>query len=566
MEEEINYRQGGLNEAQNLIRSLSGEDWRVSEGHGASKLYSGKQLSIGGNSSEESGFHAYYRTKKAGAGQKAFDHRIRAATLIEEMETVLTAKDAGSYFGRDEISDAVKKDFAAGIMQQQEATITSLAMLDALGMHDEADKAWVQLSGNIQQPVGTNKHGKLVHRAREQEAREVAGREIAGWIREAMDRCEEGRYSSLISSGMAIDKAVSKYDWWTEPPAQQPQGGGGGASSGNNSGKGGVSAGQEDKEGLDKKVKKLTKNQKEEARNAEERVEAEQEELDKPKTIDKLGFLAGANELHEVKGTTYPLDPRFGAQIKGQLAEMVDPKRTRLRDSGTISVADAWELRYGQMDVWDAPQRKTGKLLILADYSGSTRCVCGRDGYRYPAVGAIITGIAHGLAAPFKNSEVWSYSNGRMKLPPGQRGACACDHGSWSRMVFGGGTPDLEMLKWAVKRQGHMDGTSIVIVCDGSPNDANSVRAFADELVKGGVKFCSVLVSRHHRREEDRRARLSGYTGLTQWEIKNWHGTTAYPAAASVQIDPTAWLSGQDRSKGELKKLKSVFEILKGRH
>lgn len=584
----------GFNEASSLIGKLSA-GWQFGSGFGSATLGSVERedgghdrgVSLSDTATANSGYHAYYRTKRAGASSKMEDRHHPAAEVAEVLERQFSANDAADYYRRTRVSDEVADAHAIGVLSMNDEPISlmDLAMLYNTGHAEVADAVFDAVrtgARGVDFTIGTERdhNVRFVRRDRLDDAQAFVKDHVTSWIKEISDRTPPGKYAPLVRASAAVNQELLAQKFWERKPPLRPQQQGGGGQGKDEEGKDESSsgAGPGTPRSLDELLAALEGDWEKQASELEKEVEEAQAELD-DKKADPLAFLGGVGKIPERgAGQSFPMRPEYGVKLKGMLSQLQDRKKTKLGDTGAISAPDVWEMLYGQTDIWEEPQRKAGKLLVLADASSSTGCTCG--GAPDTAVGAVIAGVAQGIAGSFANSEVWAYSDGRQRIPPGHH--VACNMHESDKSVHGAGTPDLKMLKWATEREKHMDGVSIVIVCDGGPNDPTGTKKFAEYLVKGGVRFCSVVIRGF--RPEKVEANVKRYRALLDQEkdpamrgyiqqtLAQWAGTSVYPASAAVAMSATPWTDPDNArrhgvtKRGELMKLRRVFKVLDQRH
>lgn len=533
----------GYEDGLSLINTLSAKGgWYVEQSMGTTSKVQQNRISVGIHANRDSGSVAYFRTKRIGPTAKLqFSAYSQAGLVAESLESSVVARDASKYFFRPSLQENTEADRVREILSilsrrksssghAPEIALSEIAAVKNFMKPEVYDALWAELKNNSGTARLLGPDGRSVLESKLDEAKQFVDNRLAGWMNEAVDKTKSRSYSPLISSSIAISEAIKSTPLWNIPPGTQ------------------APPPPPDGAGLDDLIDKYASDVK--IGELEKALDLAQKELDDEKPVASFDWLGGKSHfVEERQWPSVPIDQSRLAQVRGDLRTMTTPKRTRLSDEGYISPQDIWELTMGEMEVYNSPRKHTGKLLIMTDQSGSTGCPC--DGN---SAGKFINEVAASLASFYRGSKVYAYSNGIAEIPVGHRPYCNKHDGKRSdihkynhasgRVLTGGGTPDLEAILFGLQKAGGTTGTSVVIVCDGSPNSPDQVRQLVEQTTRKGAMFCSVLLSYNPSRD---------------------YINYAYPKETSVVLDWYA-LRHEQRRRSELQKLQTVFSILNKRH
>lgn len=226
--------------------------------------------------------------------------------------------------------------------------------------------------------------------------------------------------------------------------------------------------------------------------------------------------------LHEVEVRTFTQEPVKLNASTVNLLQDVEKAGMASRHRTGMPTPDVWQIkRLGNTRVFGKAKKKSGKLLMMIDCSGSMG-----DGYRETDNGYLAYQASTAIAEAFPQAEVFGFNStyDQCYVYPLQQGYMLGKLAKSEGFRHGGNTDCSALLFMEQQMQGDYEGSLAVIISDGAPNSPSPLqnrhlhahtKSVSHRLYEQGLRFVSVLVG-------------------------NYADQTYYPSDVAVQLNSVA--------------------------
>lgn len=288
--------------------------------------------------------------------------------------------------------------------------------------------------------------------------------------------------------------------------------------------------------------------------------------------------------------------------LRGILKEFMVPSY-KLSDDTSGEVSDfADEIRMGNLDIFHSEEKKSGRIIVMVDCSGSMQCFSSEGDRHYskwpdPPMhnGGLAWLVAGVISKAYPEAMVFGYTNTQgaraniadstcvVNIPAGFRPTCvhcekqALPRGqtkalgavSGSNFMYMDGTPECTAYLYAESLlKGELEGAACVVISDGDPNDVSHTKELAHKFYKDGLAFAVVEIGgdrTKNAKEMVRHFEMRAAADVKQYgQVQNVTAQALQQAKDAMDMYPPA-LHTQISDKTQLHRVAKTLEFLRGR-